>query len=343
MFIESFPTDGIAQIGYLVGDGRQAVAIDPTRDIEPVLDAARRRGVRIERILETHRNEDFVSGSCELGARTEATIHHGAGLDFRYGAAALEGETFRFGAATLSVLETPGHTPESLSFVLRHHQTGDAPFAVFTGDALFVGDVGRTDLAGDADASAEQLHSSLHDELLALGDHVVVYPAHGAGSVCGDAMADRNLTTIGYERAHNRMLRLDRSAFVEAKKSERHVLPPYFREMEVLNREGPPLLGHLPDPAPMSPDEVQEAVAGGARVVDLRSPEAYLGASIPGSLSLPLDLDVRKDQEYESGHLPGAHHVFLGDLPPLPGDRAAAEGPPGRGLRERAVRPSLVT
>ena len=408
MFLDVFKTDGLAQIGYLVGDGHHALAIDPTRDVEPMLEAARRRGVGIETILETHRNEDYVVGSRELAERTGAHIHHGVGLDFGYGRPAREGDVFEAGSVELRTLETPGHTPESLSFVLRDRSTGDGALAVFTGDALFVGDVGRTDLTGDARRAAESLYQSLHEKLLPLGDQVVVHPAHGAGSVCGEHMADRDFSTLGYERAHNPMLQLDREAFVDAKLREQHVVPPYFAEMEVVNKEGPPVLGHLPDPWPLGPDEVAARVAEGARVVDVRSAEAFVGASIPGALSLPLGLvtayagwllppdqvlvlvaerrsdvdeavraltnvgrtrirgwlaagmkgwetsgrpiarfpvahaeevaararegsdgiiDVRKGPEYAAGHLPGAHHVFLGDLPGKLGIGALPAGP----------------
>ena len=290
MFLETIRSPGLAHLAYLVGDGDEAIAIDPPRDVERVLAAARAHGARVTHVLETHRNEDLVVGSPELAARTGATIHHGAALDFGYGVATEEGALFGAGDVVLSALETPGHTPESLSFVLRDRSTGQSPLAVFTGDALFVGEVGRTDLAGDEEEAAAALYASLHDKLLPLGDHVMIHPAHGAGSVCGEGMADRDVSTLGYERRHSPALQLDRAAFIARKKAERHVVPPYFREMEKLNLAGPPVLHHLPEAPALGLEAFDEAARSGARIVDVRSAKAHVGAAIPEALALPLSV-----------------------------------------------------
>ena len=292
MFLEKLKSEGLAHLSYMIGDGMEAVVIDPRRDIQCYLDIAARQGVRITRIFETHRNEDYVIGSVELAERTGASIHHGHALDFGYGHDVREGDTFECGALHLRVLETPGHTPESISLVLTDSNQGDTPVGVFTGDALFVGDVGRTDLLpGREREMAEALHASLFDKLLPLGNQALLYPAHGAGSVCGENMADREFSTLGHERAHNPMLQItDREAFVKRKLGEQHYVPPYFKQMERLNQCGAPLLQHLPRPLPLSADDIAKRQKAGARVIDLRSAEAFAGAHIPGSLALPLDL-----------------------------------------------------
>ncbi len=292
MFIEKVASPGLAHLSYVIGDGGEATVVDPRRDVDIYLDVARREDVRITRIFETHRNEDYVIGSCDLARRTGAAIHHGGALDFEYGSAVSEGDTFEFGSVLLSVLETPGHTDESISLVLADTSFGEDPVAVFTGDALFVGDVGRTDFFPDrAEEVAGLLYDSIHDKILPLGDDVILYPAHGAGSVCGDAMADREFSTLGYERRHNPALQTNgRHAFIQRKIDEIHYYPPYFRRMEELNLNGAPPLDGLPVPAPVDPDEFAEARDDGMQVVDVRSPEAFAGAFVPGSLALPLDM-----------------------------------------------------
>src|SRR5690606_231866 len=219
MFLHKIKSEGLAHLSYIVGDGNEAVVIDPRRDVDCYVGIAAREGVRISRIFETHRNEDYVIGSVELAARTGASIHHGHGLDFEYGEDVREDDCFECGALRLRVLETPGHTPESISLVLTDSHQGDTPVGVFTGDALFVGDVGRTDLVeGREREMAEALHCSLFEKLLPLGDQTLLYPAHGAGSACGENMADREFSSLGHERAHNPLLQVtDRDEFVRRK------------------------------------------------------------------------------------------------------------------------------
>jgi len=187
------------------------------------------------------------------------------------------------------VLETPGHTMESISLVLTDQNYGEQPVGVFTGDALFVGEVGRTDFFPDrAEEVAGMLYDSLFDKLLQLGDQTIIYPAHGAGSVCGDGMASREFSTIGHERANNPALQEEnREAFIKRKTGELHYQPPYFRKMEEYNLKGAPQRNRQVDDVPLDADAVAEAVSSGAVLVDLRSPEAYAGAFIPDSLALP--------------------------------------------------------
>lgn len=292
MFLKKIKSEGLAHLSWMFGDGNEAFVVDPRRDCQVYVDTAASKGMRITRIFETHRNEDYVVGSVELARLTGASIHHGAKLDFGYGNDVSEGDTFECGALRVEVLETPGHTPESISLVLRDANQGDTPVGVFTGDALFIGDVGRTDLVeGREREMAEALHDSLFNKLLPLGDQALLYPAHGAGSVCGENMASREFSTLGHERAHNPMLQVaDRERFVRRKMDEHHYQPRYFRKMERYNQEGPPVLGPLPVPRPLTPDEVEQRMDAGARVLDLRSPEAFAASFIPGSLCIPLGL-----------------------------------------------------
>lgn len=292
MFLHTVHSEGLGHLSYIVGDGNEAAVIDPRRDVDVYLDLAGREGARITHIFETHRNEDYVSGSCELAHRTGAEICHGEGLDFGFGASVGDGDRFTFGDARLSVIATPGHTFESISLALADSAFADEPIGVFTGDALFIGDVGRTDFYPErAEEVAGLLHRSLFEKLLPLGDHVIVYPAHGAGSICGSAMASREFSTLGYERRHNPLLQLtDRADFVRRKLAEHHYQPPYFQKMEALNRDGPPLLANLPRPGPMTAEQFADALGDGMIALDIRSPEAFAGAFIPGSLAIPRDM-----------------------------------------------------
>lgn len=291
MFVETIRSEGLAHLSYVVGDGDTAVVIDPRRDVEVYEAAARRHGAYIRYVVETHRNEDYLVGSRELAARTGARILRGAATRFGYGEPVEEGAELTAGDARLRVLATPGHTDESISLVLHDDAVSrDDAVAVFTGDALFVGSVGRTDLLDDREAAAAALYDSIVGKLLPLGDQAVLYPAHGAGSVCGAGMAERDVSTLGYERRHNPALQLERAAFIRQQAAQPFEFPPYFRRMEQVNRDGPPLLHHLPTPRPLSPREFLAAMADGMWAVDTREPEAVAGALLPDSLAIPLDM-----------------------------------------------------
>jgi hydroxyacylglutathione hydrolase len=293
MFLETIHSEGLAHISYLLGHGGQAAVVDPRRDCRAYVEKAYQRGAEIRYIFETHRNEDYVVGSSELSHLTGATIYHGRGLDFQYGEAVEDGDTFSLGNLQLQVLETPGHTYESISIAVSDAAFGEEPVAVFTGDALFVGDVGRTDFFPDrADETAGLLYDSIFNKILPLGDQVILCPAHGAGSVCGEDMADREFSTLGYEKAHNKVLGLaGREAFVQYKVKEKHYQPPYFRQMETYNLEGSAHpTDSLPPPKPLGIQSFTERVEEGAAVLDVRSPEALGGALIPGALGIPLHM-----------------------------------------------------
>ncbi len=292
MFLETVRSEGLAHLSYIFGDGPFAAVIDPRRDAAIYEDIAAREGARISHIFETHRNEDYVTGSRELARRTGARIFHGKALAFEFGEPTVEGDIFDFGALRLRVLETPGHTYESISLVLMDTSFGETPVGVFTGDALFIGDVGRTDFFPDkAGEVAGLLYSSIFEKLLPLGDHVLVWPAHGAGSVCGSGMADREFSTLGYERKHNPRLQMDREQFVAHKVAERHYQPPYFRKMEEHNLKGnePPLCRVAP-PRPLTVKQFSEGLGNGMVALDIRSPESFAGAFVEGSLAIPLGM-----------------------------------------------------
>jgi hydroxyacylglutathione hydrolase len=271
-----------------VGSKKEAVVIDPRRDCEVYLDLARREEVSIKYVFETHRNEDYVVGSCELAHKTGARIYHGPGLDFKYGETLKDGQIFRFGNLKLTAIHTPGHTDESMSYALSDSNSDDSDIMVFTGDALFVGDVGRTDLYGPKETRrlSETLHNSLFNKILPLGDGVILCPAHGAGSVCGGAISEREWSTLGLERRQNPLLQKSREEFIRFKVAERLERPPYFRKMEKYNLEGPPLLVNLPDPPALSPSEFKKHIEQGAQVVDARMPSAFGGSHIRCSYSI---------------------------------------------------------
>ncbi len=289
MLFERIESPGLAHYSYIVGDEGEAAVVDPRRDAGVYVDLARRHGCRVTTIFETHRNEDYVIGSAELAARTGAEVWHADGqLDYNYGRPAEPGHTWGVGRYRIEALHTPGHTPNGRSYLLR--DTDGAPWTVFTGDTLFAGEVGRTDLV-DASRSREMaalLHESLFGTLLPLGDEVIVAPGHGAGSVCGAAIAQRAWTTIGIERRSNAKLQIaGRDAFVDAAGGVGD-RPPYFRRVEVLNLEGAPLPHGLPAPPPLTP-QAFAAAARDAVVVDTRWETAFAAAHVPGSLSVWLD------------------------------------------------------
>jgi hydroxyacylglutathione hydrolase len=292
VIFERIKSEGIAHNSYFIGSGSDAAVIDPRRDSQVYIDLAQQEGLKIKHIFETHRNEDYVVGSIELNHLTGAQIHHGPGLDWKYGNTLRDGQEFLLGGLRLTAIHTPGHTDESMSYALADLSSGEATVMVFTGDALFVDDVGRTDLYGPEHVHrlAGNLYHSIFDKILPLGDGVILCPGHGAGSVCGIHIADRDESTLGIERIQNPILQLkNRDEFIRYKVSERPERPHYFRKMEVYNLDGPPLLGCMPIPAPLTPSEFREEMERGAVVVDTSNPAAFGGAHVKGSYSIWLE------------------------------------------------------
>ena len=291
MLLEKIKTPGLSHLSYLIGSGGKAAVIDPRRDCEIYVEKARAQGLEITHIFETHRNEDLITGSPILAQMTGATVLHGpnpAG-EVAFAKTAKEGETFEIGQLTIEVLETPGHTDDHLAFVIHDREYTDGPVGVFTGDSLFVGDVGRTDFYPDRKREvAGFLYDSLQ-KLLSLGDQAIIYPAHGAGSVCGSGMAEREFSTIGHERRNNPRLQLaDRDAFIEAKVAENHYQPPYFRLMERLNLEGAQPAPRVIRPKRLTLTEMRNSTAD--HVIDVREPLAFASGHFPGSMCLPVGM-----------------------------------------------------
>jgi hydroxyacylglutathione hydrolase len=289
MFIEKIRSEGLAHLSWMIGGDGEAAVIDPRRDCDIYSEIAAEHGCRITHVFETHRNEDLLSGARILADRTGARVLHGpnAAGDVVYAETTTDGDEYDIGDVRIRVLETPGHTDDSLSFAYFDPEFGDEAVGVFTGDALFVGDVGRTDFYPDRRREVAGLLYDSLQKLLALGDQAVIHPAHGAGSVCGDAMADREVSTIGYERLNNPRLQIaDREAFIDAKVDEHHRQPPYFKQMEAGNLEGAAPADRPLQPVALDEGRFDEAIAGRV-VLDLRSASAWLGAHLPASLAIP--------------------------------------------------------
>jgi len=283
--------DGLAQSSYVMAceRTRQAAIVDPRRDIDVYVDYARQRNLDVRFAIETHVHADFVSGARELAARGATIVAGpGAGLKFDHHEAR-HGETLRLGDITLTLLHTPGHTPEHISVLVE--EPGEVN-RVLTGDTLFVGAVGRPDLLGPEQARglACQLYVSLHETLLALGDDVEVHPGHGAGSLCGTGIGSAAHSTIGQERRFNPLLRhTSQQDFVDAVLADLPETPPYFRELKRVNQDGPSVLhlAHgLADQVRLTADAAQAAVANGAWIVDVRPAEVFAAGHPRGAVNI---------------------------------------------------------
>lgn len=293
MLVKTIESDGLAHFSYFLSDEEEAVVVDPRRDCAIYSQLAEKACVKIKYILETHRNEDYAIGSIELQNVTNAEIAHSKETPFTYGEHNLtDNETITIGSIRIKTLYTPGHTNDSMCYVIYEAANSADPLSVFTGDTLFVGNVGRTDLPG-LDIwreQSEKLFNSLHEKVLPLGDHVLIYPGHGAGSVCGSGISDRRISTIGYERRSKPLLHVDKKAFVDQMMKQRLLRPPYFRKMEQYNLNGPPLLKEAGLPQPLGVNEFErEMQKNGTVIVDTRMPSAFAGSHIPGSLNIWLD------------------------------------------------------
>ncbi|HET9976163.1 MAG TPA: MBL fold metallo-hydrolase, partial [Burkholderiaceae bacterium] len=290
MIFERIKTPGIAHIAYLIGNHGEAAVVDPRRDVDEYLKLARKHKLTIKYAIETHRQEDFVMGSAELARQCGAKVVNGRHKAFGHGDIRLDdGETFEIAKGIRIVaLHAPGHTPESMCYAVHLEDAPEQAWAVFTGDTLFIGETGRTDLPDPRKTAehAAQLYDAVHAKLLPLGDQTILLPAHGAGSVCGGNIAERDDSTLGLERAYNPVFVRSRQAFVQGKLDERIPRPPYFRHMEQVNSKG----GMGPVRAAsavrvLQPKEFQTECRRGV-VFDLRLPEAYAGGHVPGSYSL---------------------------------------------------------
>ena len=292
MYFEQFYLGCLAHASYLLASEGEAVVVDPQRDVEMYLNAAAQHGVAIRHIFETHLHADFVSGHRELSARTGAKIYMGAqaGATFPH-VPVRDGFELNFGKATLRVLETPGHTPESICLVVTDREKSSLPWAVLTGDTLFIGDVGRPDLSpGHTPPQlAGMLYDSLHGKLLKLADNVLVYPAHGAGSLCGTNMRAEKSSTIGTERLTNYALQIkSREDFIAQLTSNLPARPEYFFKDAEINRTGAPALSELPPLRGISPRELRTMLENGEIVLDVRPGDEFAAGHVPGSVNIAL-------------------------------------------------------
>jgi glyoxylase-like metal-dependent hydrolase (beta-lactamase superfamily II)/rhodanese-related sulfurtransferase len=292
MYFEQFYLGCLAHASYLLASDGEAVVVDPQRDVELYLAAAAQHGVTIRHIVESHLHADFVSGHKELAARTGAKIYIGAqaGATFPH-VPVCGGFELKFGKASIRVLETPGHTPESICLVVTDDEKSSEPWAVLTGDTLFIGDVGRPDLSPRHTPAelAGLLYDSLHNKLLTLADNVLVYPAHGAGSLCGKNMRAERSSTIGTERLTNYALQIkSREEFVTQLTSNLPVRPEYFLKDAEMNRTGAAALAELAPLRAIAATELNAMLNQGEIALDVRPGEEFAAGHVPGSVNIAL-------------------------------------------------------
>jgi hydroxyacylglutathione hydrolase len=338
MLLKRFYDDRLAQASFLVGCQATggALVLDANRDAGQYITAAKAEGLRITHVTETHIHADFVSGSRELASRTGAELLLSAegGADWQYGFAREadatllhDGDSFMVGNLRFDVMHTPGHTPEHLTFIVTDTPATLRPMGAFTGDFIFVGDVGRPDLLeraahleGTMDASARQLFRSLR-RFADQPDYLQLWPGHGAGSACGKSLGAVPQTTLGYERVVNWAFGIaDEDEFVRAVLAGQPEPPAYFAEMKRINRDGPAILGAWPDPPTLDPASLADTLASGGVVVDLRPASAFAEGHVPGTLNIPLN---RSFTNWAGSLLPYDADIYL-IVPDGPGQSADA-------------------
>jgi len=292
MYFEQFYLGCLAHASYMFGSQGEAAVVDPQRDVDLYLEAAQKQGLTIRYIFETHLHADFVSGHNELAARTGAKIYVGKAAVATYPHVGLtDGSQVHVGSVRVDVLATPGHTLESLCLLLTDEEKSETPWAVLTGDTLFIGDIGRPDLSKTYTPQqlAGMMYDSLHQKLMSLPDAVLVYPAHGAGSLCGRNMRAERSSTIGTERLTNYALQIrDRDEFIRQMTANLPARPDYFLEDAAINRSGAVPLTELPKLTPITPAELKSMVDGGAIALDVRPPDQFAAGHVPGSICIPL-------------------------------------------------------
>ena len=290
--VERFYLGCLAHASYMIASEGIAAVIDPQRDVEIYIETAARQAWKIAYIVETHVHADFVSGHRELADRTGAAIYLGVGSGARFPHVAVhDGEEIQFGQCRLRFLQTPGHTIESICILMHDLVDAARPATVFTGDTLFVGDVGRPDLSGShtPEQLAAILFRSIHEKLLTLPDDTVILPAHGAGSLCGRQMSAESSSTIGKQRQSNyALLAPTVEEFVHLLTDNLPSAPEYFAQDVDLNRKGAAHLSELPDLAALAPAEVLRLTAEGAVIVDTRPATQFAAAHVPGSVHIAL-------------------------------------------------------
>ena len=301
MFFQHIYDKSLAQASYFIGCQKAGVAavIDAKRDVDTYIDIARANNMKITHIFETHIHADFLAGSRELAELTGAELYlsdeGGPGWEYDFPHHGLkDGSRVEVGNLTFEVLHTPGHTPESISFLLTDNPASPKPVMLFTGDFVFVGDIGRPDLlekaagmTGTADAGAHQMYKSI-GKFNALADYIQVWPGHGAGSACGKALGSVPSTTVGYEKERNWAFQYagNENGFVKYLLEDQPEPPKYFAKMKQLNKTSRPLLTRVPRPKLLSPDEFRKAMESGMKLIDTRNKKDFAKGFIPGSYNI---------------------------------------------------------
>jgi glyoxylase-like metal-dependent hydrolase (beta-lactamase superfamily II)/rhodanese-related sulfurtransferase len=317
MYFEQFYLGCLAHASYMLGSDSDAAVVDPQRDVEIYVKAAQDHGLKIKHIFETHLHADFVSGHLELAARTEAKVHIGvqAGATFPH-VAMRDGSEVAMGKVRITALETPGHTPEGICLVVVDEEKSSAPWAVLTGDTLFIGDVGRPDLSTTHTPQqlAGLMYDSLHGKLMKLADHVLVYPAHGAGSLCGRNMRAERSSTIGTERLTNYALQISsRDEFIRQLTENQPTRPEYFLQDAQINRAGAPSLAALAELPPIAAPELKDLLQHGVFALDVRPNAEFAAAHVPGSVNIALSGQFASWAGAMMGL--GARPVLIADTP----------------------------
>jgi glyoxylase-like metal-dependent hydrolase (beta-lactamase superfamily II)/rhodanese-related sulfurtransferase len=292
MYFKQITVPGMGCFSYVIGcpAAQKMVVVDPKRDVQDYLDIARDEGMKITHIFDTHVHADHVSGSQELRSYTRATIclHESSPVTFEH-KKLKEGNIFEIGNARLEVLHTPGHTPNSISLLVTDKSRSEEPWMILTGDVLFVGDIGRPDLAGEEilDQQVHNLWDSLYNKLPAYPDYLEVFPAHGMGSLCGRGMSSKTSSTLGFERRNNPMLQFKSFEDFKAEMTKEFpARPKSFTHIIQTNMKGAPLLERCPLDSAMSADQFEQRIEQGAIVIDTRDTAAFGGFHIPGSLNI---------------------------------------------------------
>jgi len=299
MYFKQFYLGCLAHASYLIGSAGEAAVVDPQRDVDEYISEAAAHGLKIKYIIETHLHADFVSGHRELSERTGAEIVFSRTADATFKHRAVkDDEELKLGQVILRIMETPGHTPESICILVTDTEVSDQPQKILTGDTLFIGDVGRPDLAGGKGYTpqimAGMMYDTLHEKMLRLAEDVEVFPAHGAGSMCGKNMSQERSSTIGEQRKFNYALKpMAKDEFVRMMTADLAEAPPYFPKDAEINRTGAEVLSQLQKPEPLSPDQVR------------------LLASQTENLRYII-LDVRTAAEFGAGHVPDSLNIGLG-------------------------------
>ena len=291
MYFKQFYLGCLAHASYLIGSKGEAAVVDPQRDVDQYIDEAVAQNLKIKYIIETHLHADFISGHRELAARTGAQIVFGKEANATISHLPVkDGDELHVGDANLRVIETPGHTPESICVLAS---SPDTVTKLLTGDTLFIGDVGRPDLAGGRGYTSQEMaammYDSLHDKILKLDDDVEVYPAHGAGSMCGKNLSTETSSTIGRQRKFNYALQpMTKDQFVRMMTTDLPEAPAYFSQDAEINRTGAAALSRLPKPEPLSPKEVHDFGQHGCVILDVRNAAEFGAGHVPGSLNIGL-------------------------------------------------------